>query len=176
MDSHIKTLKIGIPQQDGTIKNTTVIEKDIIDFIYKKNGKNVAIKGELIKIGIKNNKHYLVVLDYNYTNEENVHFTYTSDIVKIVNVTHSGQQYSFSPVYSSDESILLLRQKEGVLEYTKDGNEWNEVITSDTLRDPIYNTMVNMGYKGTEEDMGRALKELCENSENIVAFEFIDEE
>ena len=175
MDKHIKTLKIGVVQ-DGRINNTTVIEKDIIDFVYKKDGKNISIKGELIKIGKKNNHHYLVVLDYNYTNEDNVHFVYTSQIVKIVNVIHSGDQYSFSPVYSSDESILLLRQKDGVLEYTKDGNEWNEVITSDTLTDPIYDAMTSIGYQGTVEDMAAVMKELCENKENIVTFEFIDEE
>ena len=114
-DKSIKTLKIGI-LENGRIKNINVIEKDIIDFTYKKNGKKISLKGELVKIGIKNKKPYLVVLDYNYNSEDNVHFVPTSDIVKITNVVHSGEKYSFSPMYSPDESVLLLRQKDGVLE------------------------------------------------------------
>ena len=75
-DKSIKTLKIGVLEK-GKIKNVNVIEKDIIDFTYKKNGKNISIKGELIKIGIKNKRTYIVVMDYNYTAEDNVHFVYT---------------------------------------------------------------------------------------------------
>ena len=172
-DKSIKTLKIGI-LENGRIKNINVIEKDIIDFTYKKNGKKISLKGELVKIGIKNKKPYLVVLDYNYNSEDNVHFVPTSDIVKITNVVHSGEKYSFSPMYSPDESVLLLRQKDGVLEYTADGNEWNS--TSGNTTDFVYDTMVSLGYTGTVQDMARTLKELCENSDNIVAFEFIDEE
>ena len=175
-DKSIKTLKIGVLEK-GKIKNVNVIEKDIIDFTYKKNGKNISIKGELIKIGIKNKRTYIVVMDYNYTAEDNVHFVYTSDIVKVTNVVHSGKKYSFSPIYSSDESVLLLRQKDGILEYTSDGNEWNGVSGSGTSSsDLVYETMVQLGYKGSVEDMAKTLKELCENSDNIVAFEFIDEE
>lgn len=176
MDKSIKTLKIGI-MRNGRIQNTNVIEKDIIDFTYKKDGKNITIKGELIKIGKKGSKNYLVILDYNYANENNIHFVYTSDIVKINNVVHSGKQYSFSPIYSSDESVLLLRQKDGILEYTSDGNEWKGVESKEqTASDIIYNAMKDLGYQGSVEDMARSLKELCENSDNIVAFEFIDEE
>ena len=176
MDQHIKTLKIRVKDKNGeVIQTTTVIEKDVIDFVYRKNNKNVSSKGELIKIGIKNNKYYIVVLDYNFANDDNVHFVYTSDIVKIVNVVHSGEQYSFSPVYSSDESILLLRQRDGILEYTKDGSEWEQTVTPDSMTDLVYSAMKNMGYVGSVEDMAKALKDLCENSENIVAFEFIDE-
>ena len=50
-DKSIKTLKVGILEK-GRIKNVNLIEKDVIDFTYKKNGKNVLVKGELIKIGI----------------------------------------------------------------------------------------------------------------------------
>ena len=175
-DKSIKTLKVGILEK-GRIKNVNLIEKDVIDFTYKKNGKNVSVKGELIKIGIKNKKTYIVVMDYNYASDTNVHFVYTSDIVKVTNVVHSGKKYSFSPIYSSDESVLLLRQKDGILEYTSDGNEWNGVSGSGTSSsDLVYETMVQLGYKGSVEDMAKTLKELCENSDNIVAFEFIDEE
>ena len=175
-DKSIKTLKIGILEK-GRIKNVNVIEKDIIDFTYKKNGKNISLKGEIIKIGIKNKRTYIVVIDYNYTAEDNVHFVYTSDIVKITNVVHSGEKYSFSPIYSADESVLLLRQKDGILEYTSDGKDWNGVSgINNTSSDFVYDTMVSLGYTGTVQDMARTLKELCENSDNIVAFEFIDEE
>ena len=175
-DKSIKTLKIGILEK-GRIKNVNLIEKDVIDFTYKKNGKNVSVKGELIKIGIKNKKTYIVVMDYNYASDNNVHFVYTSDIVKVTNVVHSGERYSFSPTYSPDESVLLLRQKDGILEYTADGQEWNSAASGSTSStDFVYDTMVQLGYKGTVQDMARTLKELCENSDNIVAFEFIDEE
>ena len=177
MDKHIKTLKIGVVQ-NGIIKNTNVIEKDIIDFVYKKDGKNISVKGELIKIGKKNNKNYLVILDYNYSSENNVHFVYTSDIVKIINVVHSGNQYSFSPIYSADESVLLLRQKDGILEYTSDGKVWKGTGGGEggsSASDIVYNAMKDLGYQGSIKDMARSLKELCENSDNIVAFEFIDE-
>ena len=71
----------------------------------------------------------------------------------------------------------MLRQKDGILEYTSDGNEWNGVSGSGTSSsDLVYETMVQLGYKGSVEDMAKTLKELCENSDNIVAFEFIDEE
>ena len=172
-DKSIKTLKVGILEK-GRIKNVNLIEKNVIDFTYKKNGKNVSVKGELIKIGIKNKKTYIVVMDYNYASDTNVHFVYTSDIVKVTNVVHSGERYSFSPTYSPDESVLLLRQKDGILEYTADGNEWNS--TSGNNTDFVYDTMVQLGYKGTVQDMAKTLKELCENRDNIVAFEFIDEE
>ena len=176
-DKFIKTLKINLVE-DGKIKSINVIEKDIIDFIYKKDKRKLAVKGELIKLGVKNKKNYIVVLDYDYSSEETVHFVYTSDIIKITNVVHSGKQYSFSPVYSPDESILLLRQKEGVMEYTSDGQTWNSVsaATDTPTSDIIYEAMKNMGYQGTIDDMASSLKELCENSDNIVAFEFIDEE
>ena len=176
MDKHIKTLKIGVVQ-NGVIKNTNVIEKDIIDFVYKKDGKNITVRGELIKIGKKNNKNYIVVLDYNYSAEDNIHFVYTTDIVKIINVVHSGQQYSFSPIYSADESVLLLRQKDGILEYTSDGKVWRGAGSGEgsSASDIVYDAMKDLGYQGSINDMARSLKELCENSDNIVAFEFIDE-
>lgn len=174
-DKSLKTLKIGV-LENGRIKNVNVIEKDIIDFTYKKNNKKISLKGELIKIGIKNKKTYIVVLDYDYKKENNVHFVYTSDIVKITNVVHSGEKYSFSPMYSPDESVLLLRQKDGVLEYTADGKDWSGVSGSGSSSDLVYDTMVSLGYTGTVQDMAKTLKELCENSDNIVAFEFIDEE
>ena len=71
----------------------------------------------------------------------------------------------------------MLRQKDGILEYTSDGNEWKGVEPKEqTASDIIYNAMKDLGYQGSVDDMARSLKELCENSDNIVAFEFIDEE
>ena len=71
----------------------------------------------------------------------------------------------------------MLRQKDGILEYTSDGKVWKGAGSSEgsSASDIVYNAMKDLGYQGSINDMARSLKELCENSDNIVSFEFIDE-
>ena len=72
----------------------------------------------------------------------------------------------------------MLRQKDGILEYTSDGKVWKGTGGGEggsSASDIVYNAMKDLGYQGSIEDMAKSLKELCENSDNIVAFEFIDE-
>ena len=139
---------------------TTLREGDRLSIVYK-NDKTFVTKvtGKLVKIGVKNNKVYFVVLDYMFSRKNNIHNFTEEDIVKIENVNRSKETVSFAPVYCADESVLLLRVGiDGDFEYTDDGKTWRTISgSSGGGEDKILNAIREAGYDMDVNELGEAI-------------------
>lgn len=115
-----------ITKQSRTVN---LIEHDNIDIrYYGKNNKITHTYGEIIKIGeYADGRKYILVLDYDYYAEENVHSIDLTKIYTIINVVHSNLPYSFSPVYCADETVALVKAQGESFFFTTDGKTWVEV-------------------------------------------------
>ena len=126
-DRKIKNIDVRVKDASGSVRNINLVEHDLIDLKFKDTETNKIIHietGEIIKIGIADNKTYLVVFSYNYNLENNLFHIPTSSLTQIITVNHSPYQYTLTPIYSSDESVAVLRSNDGCLEYTVNGKDW----------------------------------------------------
>ena len=111
-------------------RTVNLIEHDNIDVrYYGKNNKIMHTYGEIIKIGeySDSGKKYILVLDYDYYAEENIHSIDLSKLYTIINVVHSSEPYSFSPVYCADETVALVKAEGETFKFTTNGRDWVEV-------------------------------------------------
>ena len=183
-DQNIKTLQVTLPIVFGNstrLVTMLITEKDIIDLEFRKAGENKTYRvlGEIIKIGVdpeNADKKYLTILSYEYENDTNVFKVFLSEIKRVVNINHTGDPYAFGPIYSPDESVILIRDNNG-FEYSKDGETWKPVSGgegSSTVVDSFYDKCVEQGWNGTEEDLAAAIVELCNNKDKIPTVEKVD--
>lgn len=129
-DLEIKALQFSYQETTGAVtrtKTVNLIEQDIIDLYFKRkfDKNNLRAIGQVIKIGVDNDKRkYFVVLAYQYQDEENLFKIHLDEVVRVINLTHSPNPYSFCPVYNHDETAILIKAQDGVLYFSKDGEEW----------------------------------------------------
>ena len=127
-DRKIKNIDVRVKDASGNVRTINLIEHDTVDLKYRDSeiGKVVHIEtGEIIKIGVVNGKNpYLVIVSYNYYLDKNLFHVPVSSLTQIINVNHSSEQYTMTPVYSSDESVALLRSVGNCLEFTLNGKDW----------------------------------------------------
>ena len=124
-DLKIKQLNIQLRRSDNSIRTIPVMEHDEIRLTYKKSSQRISIHGEVIKIGVNENRNYVTVIDYDFLSEENIHTVYVDQIIDIENNIHSASQTrSIGYVYCGDETVILFRANQGVLEYSADGETW----------------------------------------------------
>lgn len=149
-DLDIKTMQLSLTETSvagiARTKQITITEKDKIDleFKYKISGsKKIRVYGEVLKIGIDDvdNRVYIVVIAYNYS-ENNVFKIHTNEIVRIINLVHSIEPYSFQPVINPDETAILIKAVDGILFFSSDGENW-----------------IPAGGSGTGDDSGKAYVE-----------------
>ena len=170
-DKNIKQIRINL-KHTKPYRTVTLQEKDKINMKYKDDSGNLeTVHGYLLKIGVDpiKNKNYITLILYNYREDNNVRFIYTDQIIDIININRSKETYSFSPIYCSDESVLLLKSTGNNLQFTSDGKTWNNVSGgSGVSTDSIYNKMVEKGFTGTEDDLVDLLLNLYKEKDNIV--------
>ena len=127
-DRKIKNIEVRVKDSSGKVRAINLIEHDIVNLKFKSpdTGKVIQIEtGEIIKIGINaSNNTYLTIFSYNYTLDNNLFYVPTSSLTQIISVNHSSEQYTLTPIYSSDESVAVLRSNDNCLEYTVNGKDW----------------------------------------------------
>ena len=127
-DRKLKNIKFSfIDKVTKQSRTVNLIEHDNIDVKYY--GANNKIKhtyGEIIKIGeyADSGKKYILVLDYDYYAEENIHSIDLTKLYTIINVVHSSEPYSFSPVYCADETVALVKAEGTTFKFTTNGRDW----------------------------------------------------
>lgn len=130
-DRKLKNIQFSfIDKSTKQSRTVNLIEHDNIDVKYY-NAKNKIVHtyGEIIKIGeySDSGKKYILVLDYDYYADPNIHSIDLSKLYTIVNVVHSSEPYSFSPVYCADETVALVRAEGNTFEFSTNGRDWIEV-------------------------------------------------
>lgn len=130
-DLEIKTLTVTLSESYlgiTRLKTVYLIEKDVIDIRFRRRGKDPIIrnvKGEIIKIGIDDDdRKYIVVLAYNYGDDDNVFKIHVDEFREIININHSTEPYSFGPVYCPDETAIMIKAVDGALLFSHDGENW----------------------------------------------------
>ena len=111
-------------------RTVNLIEHDNIDLkYYGEHNKITHTYGEIIKIGeySDSGKKYILVLDYDYYADPNIHSIDLTKLYTIVNVVHSSEPYSFSPVYCADETVALIKAEDSVFKFSTNGRDWVEV-------------------------------------------------
>ena len=130
-DRKLKNIQFSfIDKSTKQSRTVNLIEHDNIDVkYYGKNNKITHTYGEIIKIGeySDSGKKYILVLDYDYYAEENIHSIDLTKLYTIVNVVHSSEPYSFSPVYCADETVALVKAEGSTFKFTTNGRDWIEV-------------------------------------------------
>lgn len=143
-DKSIKRLDLSLLDEKQTkiqgnnvFKEVKISENDIIDLTYIKDNKLLKAYGELIKIGILNGKKYFVIMLYNYYDDNNVLFVYVNDIKMINNINHKNEPVSFSKVICPDESVILLKSVNGILQFSSNGKDWNTIGAGGTFSNEV---------------------------------------
>ena len=179
-DQNIKTLQVTLPTMYGSttrLVTMLITEKDIIDLEFRKSGETRThrVLGEIIKIGVDDNtsKKYLTIISYEYENDTNVFKVFLSEITRVVNINHTGDPYAFGPIYSPDESVILIRDNDNGFEYSKDGENW-KTISECGCGESFYSKCVAAGWEGTENELAAAVVELCQNKDKIFISEKVD--
>ena len=143
-DKSIKRLDLSLLDEKqskiegkNVFKDVRIAENDVIDLIYEKDGKILKAYGELIKIGVINEKKYFTIMLYNYYDDDNVVFIYVNDIKMINNVNHKNEPLSFNKVICPDESVILLRSVNGVLQFSNNGKDWSSIGAGGTFSNEV---------------------------------------
>ena len=126
-DRKLKNIDVRVKDAKGQVRTINLIEHDTVNLKYKdpNTSKIVQIEtGEIIKIGVKDNKVYLIIISYNYYLDNNIFHVPVSTLTQIITVNHANSQYTITPVYTADESVALIRSEGNALEFTVDGKNW----------------------------------------------------
>ena len=126
-DRKLKSLVVKY-YKDSKLKTVQLVEQDRVDIkFYDPDQKKVLHldNGLLIKIGVADEKPYLVVAPYDFYLETTVFHIDVENIRDIINAVR-GAAIALSPVYSDDESVLVLRSDGHFLEYTTNGKDWKK--------------------------------------------------